>query len=96
MFLFLIMKYNDIKNELLNLYKDYNSSDKTSEIDYVLSEIKKVDLLKVRFEDFSLNEYKKAKNIILKHLKLDMPIQKIFKKAYFYGLEIYVNSEILI
>lgn len=95
MFLFLIMKYSDIKNELLNLYKDYNSSDKTSEIDYVLSEIKKVDLLKVKFEDFSLKEYKKAKNIIIKHLKLDMPIQKIFKKAYFYGLEFYVNNNVL-
>ena len=95
MFLFLIMKYSDIKNELLNLYNDYNFSDKTSDIDYVLSEIKKVDLLKVRFEEFSLNEYKKAKNIILKHLKLDMPLQKIFKKAYFYGLEFYVNNNVL-
>lgn len=88
------MKYIDVKSDLLNLYNSYSNKN-TSEIDYVLSEIKKVDLLQVRFEDFSLNEYKKAKNIIKKHLKQDMPLQKIFKKAYFYGLEFYVNNNVL-
>lgn len=92
--LFLIMEYESLKKLLINLYKEYNNEN-FDEIDYVLSEISHKSLLEIKFVNFSKVEVDKAKKIVKKHLKTQKPYQKIFKRAYFYGLEFYVNANVL-
>lgn len=88
------MKYNDLKKELIKLYNYYNNPN-INEIDYCLGEICKTNILEVKFFDFSIFEVYKIKKIVKQHLKTKIPYQKIFKKAYFFGLEFYVNNSVL-
>ncbi|MBE5745896.1 MAG: peptide chain release factor N(5)-glutamine methyltransferase [Clostridiales bacterium] len=88
------MEYKNIKQELIILYEKFNNKN-IFEIDYFLSYFLNKTNLEVKFYNFSEKEYKKLKKIILKHLKTNMPIQKIYKKAYFYKREFFVNNHVL-
>lgn len=88
------MKYVEIKNELINELKKYGLTN-FEEIDYVLSELKNVSKSKLYFEDFDKKIFKKSEKVLSKHLKTKKPLQKIFKKAYFFGQKFYVNNHVL-
>lgn len=92
---FLIMEIKEVNEQFKKLYKKY-SNDNFEEINYVLSEILNKNILEIKLlQDISLSDFKKAKKIIVKHLKTKKPYQKIFKKSYFYGLEFFVNKNVL-
>lgn len=88
------MKYIDAKNEIKKEYEKYNNSN-FEEIDYCFAEIMNKSVTMLQFCEISLKDFEKAKDIILKHLSLNKPLQKLFNRAYFYGLEFYVNENVL-
>lgn len=88
------MEYLEVRKELSKIYKTFYN-DNFGEIDYVLGEILNKNYSEIHFCDISKKQFLKAKKIVLKHLKTYMPYQKIFKRAYFYGLSFYVNENVL-
>ncbi|MGN1208491.1 MAG: peptide chain release factor N(5)-glutamine methyltransferase [Christensenellales bacterium] len=88
------MKYFEAKNKLIDEYKKFDSGE-FGEIDYCFSEILSKSALELKFCDVSESEFEKAKKVILEHLTTNKPLQKIFGKAYFYGLEFFVDENVL-
>ncbi|MBQ7287835.1 MAG: peptide chain release factor N(5)-glutamine methyltransferase [Candidatus Gastranaerophilales bacterium] len=66
------------------------------EADYILSYELNIPITDIPFSTLDLS--KKQYNSIIKKIKLrcrHMPITKIFKKAYFYGVEFVINEHVL-
>ncbi len=88
------MKYIDVKNELIESCKSVGNLN-FEEIDYCFCELKHCSKTNLLFCDIDKKTIKKAKKILTKHIKTKKPLQKIFKKAYFFGLEFFVNTNVL-
>lgn len=88
------MNYSIIKKELTREYKKFGNQN-FEEIDYVFCELTKMPKTNLLFCDIHENTIKRAKKIIKKHLISHKPLQKIFKNAYFFGLEFFVNKFVL-
>lgn len=88
------MRYSELKKELLEINKKFNKLD-AKEIDYFLSFFLNKNLFEIRDYNFTLKEVKKIKKLFLNHLKKDIPLQKLFKRAYFYKREFFVNNNVL-
>lgn len=88
------MEYIKAKNQLIQLYCKFNNSN-YHEIDYIFGEILKKPKTELLFCDVRVLQQKKAIKIAKIHLKTKKPLQKIFKKAYFFGNSFYVNQNVL-
>lgn len=88
------MNYSTIKKEFIEEYKKFGNQN-FEEIDYVFCELTKTPKTNLLFCEIDNKTIKKATKIIKKHLTTKKPLQKIFKKAYFYGFEFYVSKNVL-
>jgi len=88
------MDYRELKSELVKLYISFNREE-TSEIDEFLKLYLNTNLFEIRNYIFSKKELKKIIHLILKHLKYNIPFQKLLNKAFFYKREFYVNNFVL-
>lgn len=88
------MEYLKLKKILVDYYNDYHDNN-FDQIDYVLAEIKGQSICEIKFSNFSKKEIRLAKRVVIRHLKTKKPYQKIFKRAYFFGLTFYVNENVL-
>ncbi len=88
------MEYIKAKNQLKQIYINFQNSN-FYEIDYIFCEILKKPKTELLFCGVDKKSLKKAIRIVNIHLKTKKPLQKILKKAYFYGLEFYVNNNVL-
>lgn len=88
------MEYKLVKESFIKLYNKFNNQN-VFEIDYILSYFLNKSIIDVKFYNFSSKEFIKLNKIVLKHLKTQMPIQKLFKKAYFFKREFFVNNNVL-
>ena len=88
-------RYNIIfvKNYILEKFRQNNIDDYES--NYLLAEVLNCninDLILVK--DVSSKDFCKIKHIVKVRIK-GKPLTKIFKKAYFYGLEFFINNNVL-
>ena len=87
------MKLFDLRKELKNEFASSNIE--TEDVDFIISEVlgvKRTDLILI--EEISSEQEKEIrKNCDLR--KNNIPVDKIFKKAYFYGYEFIVNENVL-
>lgn len=82
-----------IRQQLKQCFKQKNIP--LDEVDKILCEVLKVNYSRLFFVDkISKLEYFKIKKILNKRLK-GKPLTKIFKKAYFFGLEFKVTKNVL-
>ena len=88
------MNYLQIKNKLLDVYKQFNNED-YYEIEYILSEIKELEKFELLNSDFNNKDLERAMKVATIHLKEKKPLQKIFNRAYFYGYSFYVDENVL-
>lgn len=87
------MKLTELRKELKNELASLNIE--TEDVDFIISEIlniKKTNLLLV--DEISEEQEKEIREKI-KLRKQNIPVDKIFKKAYFYGLEFMVDEHVL-
>ena len=88
-----IMKLLDLRKELKSEFASLNIE--TEDLDFIISEVlrvKRTDLILI-VEISAEQETEIRKNCGLR--KNNVPVDKIFKKAYFYGLTFYVNENVL-
>lgn len=86
-------KLSLVKQELLRLFKKNNIS--ADEVNKLLCEVLKIDFSKlILLDEISNFNYLKIKHYAKKRIS-GKPLTKIFKKAYFYGLEFHVNKFVL-
>lgn len=88
------MKYSEIKKEFVKIFEEFDNPN-FDEIDYCFCELTKQSKPNLMFVEISKKCYLKAKKILFHHLKTKKPLQKIFKKAYFFGLEFFVDENVL-
>lgn len=82
-----------LKNKLKILFEQNNIP--LDEVDKILCEVLNVDYSKLfLLETISHKDAKKVQHVVKKRLS-GMPLTKIFKKAYFYGLTFKVNKNVL-
>ena len=92
-----IMTIND-----LICYAKENNINKDFEIEaiyFILEEyfnLSKLDLSLIKNEELDIDKFNEAKALIDKYIKDSIPCQYIMGKAYFYGNEYYVDSNVLI
>ncbi len=86
----------DFKNFRLSLKQKFKQNGLDSkEVDLIICEVLKVDFSRlILLEKISLHSYLKISGIVRQRLK-NKPLTKIFHKAYFYGLDFYVNNDVL-
>lgn len=83
----------DVKKYILNEFKQANID--SNECNYLLAEFFNCsinDLILIK--DVSVKQFNKIKHIVKLRIK-GKPLTKIFKRAYFYGLEFYINNNVL-
>lgn len=82
-----------LKKKLTLIFKQNNIP--LDEVDKILCEVLNVDYSKLfLLETISHKDIKKVQHVVKKRLA-GMPLTKIFKKAYFYGLTFKVNKNVL-
>ena len=87
------MELSKLKKELINIFKQCNID--LQEVNIFLCEaleVKLEDLFKI--ENITENQAKKIKNFAKKRQN-GIPIQKIFKRAYFFDYVFYINENVL-
>ena len=86
----------DLKSLRLNLKKTFEKNNiDVYDADCIIAEVLNVEINKLMFiNSISALHYYKIKRLSKRRLK-GCPITKIFKKAYFYGFEFYVNKNVL-
>lgn len=87
------MELLKLKQRIKTLFSKNNID--SSEVDYLFMEALKIDYSQlVLTKNISFKNYLKIMHYAKKRLKHE-PFTKIFKRAYFYGLEFYVNKNVL-
>lgn len=87
------MKLFDLRKELKNEFSSL--SIETEDVDFIISEVlgsKRTDL--VLIDEISIEQEKEIKKFC-EMRKNNIPVDKIFKKAYFFGYEFQVNENVL-
>lgn len=88
------MKVLNVKDVKLQLIKKYQSLD-LSELNEILMNVFDCNFTELSSEIMiPVKKYKQAQKAIEKFLN-GQPVNKIFKKAYFYGNEFYINKNVL-
>lgn len=86
-------KFVSVRQEVSALFEQYNID--LFDVDVLISEVLNVPLSKLfLLEKINENSYKRIMNYAQKRCG-GVPITKLFKRAYFYGLEFYVNNNVL-
>lgn len=93
------MKIKQYKSEFLDQLSPIYGSDEAESFFFLILEnkhqLKRIDLaldLGLEFSDAEINVW----NAILEQLKLQIPIQYLLGTTHFFGLEFYVNKDVLI
>lgn len=87
------MKLYDLRKELKQEFKNFDID--TEDVDYIISEVLKTKKTELNLiDEISNDNVSKIKEICLLREK-NIPVQKIFKKAYFYGLEFKIDENVL-
>ena len=87
------MKLSELRKILKTLLKQNNKDVKDA--DFILSEVLNISVTNLFIErDVSLEDEQKIMNCISERLK-GKPVTKIFNKAYFYGLEFFIDENVL-
>lgn len=82
-------KILSIKNEIKEIYGDID-------IDYIFCEVLNISFTELKkLDEINENDYKNIIKIAKLNAKYSVPLQKIFKSAYFYGRKFYVNNNVL-
>lgn len=87
------MKYINFKDAKIELKKEFGN---TLDVDYLFCELFNVNFTELNFfEQISKKDFLKAKKIAYLNAKKHIPLQKIFKRAYFLNRPFYVNCNVL-
>lgn len=85
--------FSEIKNYVKSAFKEKNIPQ--DEVNKLLTEVLKTDLTGLLKTD-KISHFNSARiKTAVKKRRKGMPLTKIFKKAYFYGEEFYVNDNVL-
>ena len=87
------MKLINLRNEIKKLFTDNNIE--AEDADFIIAEVlgvKRTEL--VLINEIEEDKISKIQQCVDKRLK-NIPVEKIFKKAYFYGLEFKVDENVL-
>lgn len=88
------MKLIKLRNELKKAYSQHGKD--SADIDFIISEllgVSRTELLLI--DEVSARQERNIRRYAKKRLKNSIPIDKLFKKSYFYGLEFFVNQNVL-
>lgn len=88
------MEYKLVKEKFLKLFDKYNNR-RIENIDYILSYYLNKSIIEIKFYNFNKKEIQQLNKYIIKFLKTNMPVQKLFKKAFFFKREFFVNKNVL-
>lgn len=81
------------KKNIIDKFKQHNID--VSEVNILFMEALNLSKLQLLQKSSLTNSEKKIIDKCIKKRLKGMPIQKIFKRAYFYGLEFYINKNVL-
>ena len=88
------MKLIELRNELKKTYRQHGKD--VADIDFIVSELLKVSRTELSLIDkISSAQEKKIRQYAKFRLDKSIPIDKLFKKSYFYGLQFFVDENVL-
>ena len=87
------MKLLDLRKELKNIFEQQDIE--TSDVDFIISEVLNVSRTElVLIEEISEEQENEIRDKCISRLN-NMPVEKIFQRSYFYGMEFKVDENVL-
>lgn len=88
------MKLIDLRNELKRVYNQHGKDG--ADIDFIVSELLGVSRTELPLiKEITSRQGKEIRHYAKKRMNSEIPIDKLFKKSYFYGLEFFVDKNVL-